>query len=98
MQLTDRIRDRATSLGFDLVGIAPAREARTAAAYRDWVNRGYHGKMAWLDQTDRRADPRKVLTGARFVVTLGVSYYVQDPPAELWNDPSRGRIACSPKV
>jgi epoxyqueuosine reductase len=41
----------------------------------------------------RRQDPRQVVPGARSVMVVGLSYFVADPPADLWNDPSRGRIA-----
>jgi epoxyqueuosine reductase len=34
-----------------------------------------------------------VLPAAQSVVVVGLSYFVLDPPAELWRDPSRGRIA-----
>jgi epoxyqueuosine reductase len=41
----------------------------------------------------RRQDPRQVVPGARSVMVVGLSYFVANPPANLWNDPSRGRIA-----
>ena len=94
MNPTECIRTRAVELGFDLVGIAPAGPARHADAFFEWIKRGYHGKMEWLAKApQRRTDPRQVLPGARSVVSVGYSYYVADPPAELWDDPSRGRIA-----
>jgi epoxyqueuosine reductase len=34
-----------------------------------------------------------VAPAAQSVVVVGLSYFVLDPPAEQWNDPSRGRIA-----
>jgi epoxyqueuosine reductase len=40
-----------------------------------------------------RQDPRHALPGTRSVVVVGLSYFVANPPADLWNDPSRGRIA-----
>jgi epoxyqueuosine reductase len=50
--------------------------------------------MQWLARVpQRRQDPRQVVGGAQSVVVVGLSYYVLDPPDELWNDPSRGRIA-----
>lgn len=89
-----RIREKAQELGFELVGIAPARKARHSSAYQAWLEEGHAGEMGWLEsEPERRLDPRRVLDGALSVVALGVSYYTEDPPPDLWNDPSRGRIA-----
>jgi epoxyqueuosine reductase len=50
--------------------------------------------MQWLARDpERREDLRRVLPGARSVVVVGLSYFVLDPPEELWHDPARGRIA-----
>ena len=94
MKLTRLIKEKAYSLGFDLIGIAPAESAPHARAYRRWLARGYAAGMSWLARDpQRREDPRRVVSGARSVIVVGLSYFVLDPPAELWNDPSRGRIA-----
>ena len=94
MPLTQRIKEKAHSLGFDLIGIAPATRAPHADAYRRWLNQNYHARMNWLARDPhRREDPRQVVAGARSVVVVGVSYFVLDPPPDLWHDPARGRIA-----
>lgn len=95
MTLTERIKDKAYELGFDLIGVAPAGRARHAGAFRRWLAQGYAAEMAsWLGrEPQRREDPGQVLPGARSVVAAGLSYFVLDPPAELWQDPGRGRIA-----
>ncbi len=94
MSLTDRIIRRATESGFDFAGVARAAALPHAASYRRWLDRGYSAGMSWLGRgADRRADPREVLPGAKSVVIVGLSYFVQDPPPAIWNDPLRGRIA-----
>jgi epoxyqueuosine reductase len=94
MSLTQRIKEKAYELGFDLIGIAPASRAPHAEAYRRWVSKGYAANMRWLERNpERRENPRNVLPTAQSVVVVGLSYFLLDPPAELWNDPSRGRIA-----
>jgi epoxyqueuosine reductase len=94
MTITQRIKEKALDLGFDLVGVAPAERALHAAAYRRWLGQNYHARMQWLARDPRRReDPRQVVAGAQSVVVVGLSYFVLDPPAELWHDPSRGRIA-----
>lgn len=92
--LSVRIRREAERLGFDLVGLAPAQASARGDAYRAWLAAGHHGDMGWLQRDpERRLDPARVLPGARSVVVVGLSYYMEDPPPALWNDPARGRIA-----
>ena len=89
-----RLREKAMELGFDVVGIAPARLAPRAAELRAWLDAGYHAGMAWLERNGaRRADPGRVVPGAKSIVMVGYEYFVEDPPAAIWNDPLRGRIA-----
>lgn len=94
MDLSNRIRSKALDLGFDLVGIAPAHAARHAGAFRAWLRAGYAGEMDWLSRDpERRIHPDRVLPGAQSVVAVGWSYFVEEPPRAVWDDPSRGRIA-----
>jgi epoxyqueuosine reductase len=94
MTFTQLIKEKAYELGFDLIGTAPAIQAPHAEAYRRWLESGYQANMQWLGRNlDRRLDPRQVVPGARSVVVVGLSYFTINPPAELWNDPARGRIA-----
>ncbi len=94
MSLTERIKEKAYELGFDLIGVAPATCAPHADAYASWVEAGYAATMGYLTRdVMRRQDPRNALPGAHSVVVVGLSYFVANPPADLWNDPSRGRIA-----
>lgn len=94
MSLTERIKEKAYELGFDLIGIAPATRAPHADAYASWVDAGYAAGMGYMARdVARRQDPRHVLPGARSVVVVGLSYFVANPPTDVWDDPSRGRIA-----
>ncbi|MDM8531911.1 DUF1730 domain-containing protein [Anaerolineales bacterium HSG25] len=94
MSLSQLIKEKAYDLGFDLIGIAPAERAPHVEAYRRWLDKNYHANMQWLARDpERRSDPRLVVPGARSVIVVGLSYFVHNPPAELWNDPTRGRIA-----
>ncbi|GIK40540.1 MAG: epoxyqueuosine reductase [Chloroflexota bacterium] len=94
MSFSQRIKEKAYDLGFDLIGLAPAGRAPHAEAYRRWLGQGYSAEIAWLArEPERREDLRRVLPGAQSVVVVGLSYFVLNPPLELWNDPARGRIA-----
>jgi epoxyqueuosine reductase len=95
MPLTaQRIKEEALRLGFDLAGIAPATPSVHGNAVREWLAAGHHGDMAWLARDpERRLDPARVVTAARSVIAVGLSYAVAPPPAERWDDPRHGRIA-----
>jgi epoxyqueuosine reductase len=91
-----RIKAYALGLGFDLVGIAPARPSAYVDFYRRWLEAGYHGHMAYLarpDAVEKRARVDTLLAGARSVISVGLTYQVSDLPARIRSDPSRGLIA-----
>ena len=57
----------------------------------DWLRRGHHGTMAWMERTpDKRADPRQVLAGCRSIISLGINYLTEQRANE---QPGYGRIA-----
>lgn len=56
-----------------------------------WIQRGYHGSMAWMERTpEKRADPRHVLPGCRSIISVGVNYLTEHRANE---QPGYGRIA-----
>ena len=57
----------------------------------DWIRRGYHGTMAWMERApDKRSDPRQVLPGCQSLISLGVNYLTDHRANE---QPGYGRIA-----
>jgi epoxyqueuosine reductase len=96
MSLTQRIRNKAHSLGFDLVGITPAFPVPHLDAYRAWLAQGYHGEMSYMtrpDRVERREDPGKILPGVRSIVCVGLNYYPGTLPDTIRRDASRGLIS-----
>ncbi|MFQ6041135.1 MAG: tRNA epoxyqueuosine(34) reductase QueG [Candidatus Poribacteria bacterium] len=94
MSLTDKIKTRAFELGFDLVGVSPAQPAKTADFYADWLARGFAGEMGYLHRhLEKRRDPRKLLPGARSIISLGINYFTFNIPEEIKQDASRGIIS-----
>lgn len=88
------VRNHALELGFDAVGFVAAREARHALPFRKWLEAGYQAEMHWLSRNvERRLNPAEVVPNARSVIMVAVHYFVEQPPAELWDDPLRGRVA-----
>ena len=83
------IKHKARELGFDLCGIAPAEAFPELSFFREWLDRGYAGEMAYLQRSaDRRADVRAVVPGARSVIVTGTLYNSDRPYSdELGSDP-----------
>jgi epoxyqueuosine reductase len=71
------LKTTAERLGFDYCGIAKAEFLESEAPrLEEWLNRNYHGKMAYLaNHFDKRLDPTKLLEGAKTVVSLIYNYY-----------------------
>ena len=78
-----RIKHRATDLGFDLVGIASAEPSHDRNALLAWLDAGFHADMAYMSgKTEHRLDPAMHLDGARSVIMTGVSCNVALGPPE----------------
>ena len=85
MITSDAIKRKATELGFDLCGIAPAESFPELSFLRSWIDRGYAGEMSWMSRSaDRRADVRHVVPGARSVIMTATLY---NTVGSVWSDP-----------
>jgi len=96
----DRLREQAAALGFDRVGVAPARLPELhMQAYSDWLARGDHGEMGYMGRPDRvarREDPAVILPGVRSVVSVAANYYPgprPEFPFEVFGGLPRGRVS-----
>jgi epoxyqueuosine reductase len=90
------IRQRARELGFDACRFTTARASAGAEHFRDWLGAKRHGDMTWLDRTaPKRMDLQQVLSGARNVICLAVSYAARNDafPSTLNSQPATGLIA-----
>ncbi len=73
--MKERIRQRALELGFDDCRFTTAAPPDHAAEFQRWIAQSQHGEMAWLERTaHKRVTPELVLTGAKSVIVLAVSY------------------------
>ncbi|HEY7895797.1 MAG TPA: tRNA epoxyqueuosine(34) reductase QueG [Gemmatimonadaceae bacterium] len=82
--LEHRIKAQAYGLGFDLAGIAPLGIADSAAAFDDWLARGYAGGMTYLERrADVRRDSRLPVPGATCAVVVGLDYGGREPPGPV---------------
>jgi epoxyqueuosine reductase len=72
------LKAHAQTLGFDLVGIAPAETFPELGRLREWLDRGSAGEMAYLEKSaDVRADIRRFLPSARAVIVTGSVYHTR---------------------
>ncbi len=92
--LATAIIEKASAIGFDAAGISPTAPSSRRAEFDRWIASGMNAGMNWLARDpQRRTDPAQILPGVKSIVSVGLSYQVEDPPPLLWNDPLRGRVA-----
>ncbi|WP_439505722.1 tRNA epoxyqueuosine(34) reductase QueG [Sediminibacterium sp.] len=74
---TQFVKSLAYELGFSYCGIAKAAQlSEDARKLEQWLNKGMHGKMQYMENHfDLRTDPRKLVPGAKSVITLLKNYY-----------------------
>ena len=95
--LAKDIKQRASALGFNKVGIVPA-EALTeeGARLREWVARGFHGQMKYMEpgymarDPQQRSDPRLLMPSAKSVVCVALNYF---RPEKHGDSPDTGKIS-----
>jgi epoxyqueuosine reductase len=74
---TQLIKDTAKKLGFQSCGIAKARFlAEEEARLSQWLSQKKQGEMAYMENHfDMRLDPRKLVDGAKSVISLSYNYF-----------------------
>ena len=72
-------------MGFDYCGIAKAKElTEDAKRLENWIEKGYHGEMGYMENHfDLRVDPRKLVPGAKSVITFLKNYYPAQEALDL---------------
>jgi epoxyqueuosine reductase len=88
------IKDKARELGFDACGIAAASDHQELGFFREWLDRGYAGSMAYLERSaERRADVRRVVHSARTVIATATVYNTDRPYSTESTDRGQAQIA-----
>lgn len=88
------IKEKASELGFDLCGIAPAAAFPELTFLDEWLERGYGATMTWLHRSARRrADVREVMPSARTVVVTATNYNTDRPYSTECADPRRAHVS-----
>lgn len=93
LSLEARLKFEASARGFSLSGIAPATPADSFARFREWLSRGYHGEMDYLNKlSEERKHPHSVLESARSVMMVGLEYSPRGT-RPVSGDTQPGRVA-----
>ncbi|MCB0808351.1 MAG: tRNA epoxyqueuosine(34) reductase QueG [Flavobacteriales bacterium] len=94
---SDSIKQQARELGFLACGVARAGFlAEEAPRLEQWLREGRQGTMSYMERHfDLRLDPRKLVPGARSVISLAFNYHAppqqQDPEAPKLSTYAYGR-------
>jgi epoxyqueuosine reductase len=76
-QYSKFIKIEALKLGFQFCGISKAGFLEEEAPrLESWLKNGYNGEMSYMENHfDKRLDPRKLVDGARSVISLSLNYF-----------------------
>jgi len=96
-QLARQVKEFAAKLGFDACGIAEAGPVDPEDRLGQWLGRGFHADMQWMETTrELRQDVRKKLPDAQSVVVVARNYYYPRPEEKSDSahaSSARGRVA-----
>jgi epoxyqueuosine reductase len=88
--LTEKIKQKALSLGFHKVGITSAINPEESIKHlQEWLTLGYHGEMAWMNNP-KRFDIQQALTDVKSVICVALNYYT---PHQHSENPEHGKIS-----
>ncbi len=74
------VKSLAQKIGFDFCGISKAVFLEEEAPRLEkWLEQGMNGKMQYMENYfDKRLDPRKLMDGAKSVISLMLNYFPQE--------------------
>lgn len=80
---TNHVKETAALLGFDFCGIAKAQFLdEDAKRLETWLHKGMQGNMHYMENYfDLRTDPKKLVPGARSVISLLINYFPENVQA-----------------
>jgi epoxyqueuosine reductase len=76
-EASNLVKRLAREQGFDACGISSAGFLEEeATGLENWLNAGFHGTMSWMERHfDERLDPRKLVPGAKSVISVVLNYF-----------------------
>lgn len=93
--LTAFVREEARAQGFDLCRITrPDAIPEAAVRLSQFLDKGYHGTMGWMEETrDRRGDPRVLWSKTRSIVVFGLNYGPEEDPRGILEKRDKAAIS-----
>lgn len=81
---TKKIKQKVLELGFSAIGISKADFLENESKQlKVWLNKGYHGEMQYMENHfDKRVDPRKLVDGAKSVISVLYNYFPKEQQAD----------------
>ena len=78
-KLSHQIKSLSQNLGFDEAGITDIDLSTSADKFRQWLDKGYHGDMAYMTaHGDKRWKPEKLVDHTIRVISLRMNYWPND--------------------
>lgn len=86
---------QAKLAGFDDVGFSPADlSEKTQRDFQEWLDRGAHGDMTWMEETrERRASPTALWPDVKSVIVLAMNYGPEGDPLETLRQRDKANIS-----
>ena len=93
--ITEAIRARLLSEGFDCIGITSAKsDPLWQEQLRHFLSKNYHGTMEWLESRhEQRADPQTLWPDAKSIIMMGLNYGPEENPLNGLQDTNCGLIS-----
>ncbi|WFU02154.1 tRNA epoxyqueuosine(34) reductase QueG [Rhizobium sp. CB3171] len=94
-RLTAFLRDEARAQGFDLCRITrPDAIPDAGGRLNQFLEQGYHGTMAWMEETrERRGDPHMLWGDVRSIAVFGLNYAPEEDPRGILAKPDKAAIS-----
>ncbi len=89
---TEQIKRKAREIGFHKIGIVRAEPlAGGREQLEEWLARGYHAEMRWMErEPEKRADPKLLFPAAESMIVVALNYYT---PHEHEENSDKGKIS-----
>ena len=81
-QLTSKIKNKATEIGFDLFGVSsPTIDYKGSEILDEWLKKDYHATMHWIEnRKEERKNIFKYFPEVKSIISLGYNYYTGENP------------------
>ncbi len=93
--LSSSIKDWGLELGFDAVGITDTKLEEAEHYLNQWISKGYHGEMTWMEKHgNKRTNPEKLIPNTIRVISVRMDYRPDEPdPIDILKDPAAAFIS-----